>query len=103
MGVLTVWLHHITCWNDDRLDITREHEHHPARTANWLPHMRKLERAAEMFRALADPLRLRLLARPARPAQARREAVICALADEHVLLLVRSAIDHAMERVLPTS
>ena len=87
-----------------------------------------------MFRALADPLRLRLLSRlaageacvgslaalegdkmttisarlkalhGARLVRRRREAkhVFYALADEHVVLLVRSAIDHAMERVLPT-
>ena len=111
-----------------------EHEHHPGGEANWAPHGRELESAAEMFRALADPLRLRLLARlaageacvgdlaaleseklttisarlkalyGARLLRRRRDAkhVFYALADEHIVLLVRSAIDHAMERTLPT-
>jgi len=84
-----------------------------------------------MFRALADPLRLRLLSRlavgeacvtelaalegdklttisarlqalhGARLVKRRRDArhVVYALADEHVLLLVQSAIGHATERI----
>jgi ArsR family transcriptional regulator len=103
--------------------------------AAWVPELRELEKAADIFQALADPLRLRLLSRlvqgeacvgdlanleaeklttvsarlkalyNARLVRRRREAkhVIYALADEHVLLLVRSAIDHAMERVPPTA
>lgn len=116
-------------------DTNCEHEHHPARATYRLPERRELESAAEMFRALADPLRLRLLSRlaageacvselaalegdkvstisarlqalhGARLVRRRREAkhVIYELADDHVLLLVRSAIDHAMERTLPTA
>lgn len=111
-----------------------EQEHHPSGAVNWLPQQRELEGAAGMFRALADPLRLRLLSRlasgeacvgdlaalegdklttisarlkalhGARLVRRRRDAkhVFYALADEHVVLLVRSAIDHAMERVVPT-
>ena len=89
----------------------------------------QIEAAAEIFRALGDPERLRLLLRLAegeacvselaedegekittvsarlktlsmvRLVRRRREAkhVFYALADEHVLRLVRNAIDHAAE------
>jgi ArsR family transcriptional regulator len=89
----------------------------------------QIEAAAEMFQALGDPERLRLLLRLAereacvselaedegekittvsarlktlaivRLVRRRREAkhVFYALADEHVLPLVRNAIDHAAE------
>jgi len=111
-------------------DLTCEQRDHTPPTATWLPLRRDLETAAEMFRALADPLRLRLLSRlavgeacvtelaalegdklttisarlqalhGARLVKRRRDArhVFYALADEHVLLLVQSAIGHATER-----
>jgi ArsR family transcriptional regulator, lead/cadmium/zinc/bismuth-responsive transcriptional repressor len=114
-------------------DLRCKHEDHGLRKATWLPDWRELETAAEMFRALADPLRLRLLSRlasgeacvtelaalegeklttisarlqsllGARLVKRRRNAkhVFYALADDHVLMLVRSAIDHATERILP--
>lgn len=116
-------------------DFSCEHESHVPRAATWLPAWRELETAADMFRALADPLRLRLLSRLAageacvtelaalegdklttisarlqslhgvRLVKRRRNAkhVFYALADDHVLLLVQSAIDHATERTLPPS
>ena len=102
---------------------------HPVRPLAPLPSRAQVEAAAEMFRALADPERLRLLLRLAeseacvselaqdegekittvsarlktlavvRLVRRRREAkhVFYALADEHVLPLVRNAIDHAAE------
>jgi ArsR family transcriptional regulator len=111
-----------------------EHEQ-PTHAASSLPEWRELESAAAMFKALADPLRLRLLSRLAegevcvselaamegdklttisarlkflhsvRLVRRRRDAkhVLYALADQHVLLLVRSAIDHATERVMATA
>jgi DNA-binding transcriptional ArsR family regulator len=39
------------------------HHHHPARAFPRLPEASQLEDASEMFRALGDPARLRLLAR----------------------------------------
>lgn len=125
-------------WNEKMMttqDIACEHEPHLLRAAKPPPLARELESAAEMFRALADPLRLRLLCRlatgeacvselaalegdklttisarlkmlhGARLVRRRREAkhVIYALADEHVLHLVQNAIDHTMERNLPTA
>jgi ArsR family transcriptional regulator, lead/cadmium/zinc/bismuth-responsive transcriptional repressor len=112
-------------------DLTCEQRDHTPPTATWLPLRRDLETAADMFRALADPLRLRLLSRlavgeacvtelaalegdklttisarlqalhGARLVKRRRDArhVFYALADEHVLLLVQSAIGHATERI----
>ena len=94
-----------------------------------LPSRAQIEAAAEIFRALGDPERLRLLLRLAeseacvselaedegekittvsarlqtlsvvRLVRRRREAkhVFYALADEHVLPLIRNAIDHAAE------
>ena len=94
-----------------------------------LPSRAQIEAAAEMFRAVGDPERLRLLLRlakseacvselaedegekittvsarlkilsVARLVRRRREAkhIFYALADEHVLPLVRNAIDHAGE------
>jgi ArsR family transcriptional regulator len=94
-----------------------------------LPSRAQIEAAAEMFQALGDPERLRLLLRLAeseacvseladdegekittvsarlkalsvvRLVRRRREAkhVFYALADEHVLPLIRNAIDHAAE------
>jgi ArsR family transcriptional regulator len=89
--------------------------------------------AAAMFRALADPERLRLLVRlaageasvselageqklttvsarlqfllAARLVRRRREArqIFYALADQHVIDLVANAMDHASERHEPTS
>jgi DNA-binding transcriptional ArsR family regulator len=105
------------------------HGGHPPRPQVRLPSRGQIEAAAEMFRALADPERLRLLLRLAegeacvselaeyegekittvsarlktlftvRLVRRRRDAkhVFYALADEHVLPLVRNAIDHAAE------
>jgi ArsR family transcriptional regulator, lead/cadmium/zinc/bismuth-responsive transcriptional repressor len=107
----------------------RTHGGHPARPPAPLPSRAQIEVAAEMFRALGDTERLRLLLRLAqseacvselaedegekittvsarlktlstvRLVRRRREAkhVFYALADEHVLPLVRNAIDHASE------
>jgi len=116
-------------------DAVCTHEPYLLRAVKPPPQWRELESAAEMFRALADPLRLRLLCRlaggeacvselaalegdklttisarlkmlhGARLVRRRREAkhVIYALADEHVLHLVQNAVDHTMERALPTA
>jgi ArsR family transcriptional regulator, lead/cadmium/zinc/bismuth-responsive transcriptional repressor len=104
------------------------HGGHPPRSPPPLPARAQIEAAAEIFRALGDPERLRLLLRLAeseacvselaengekittvsarlktlsvvRLVRRRREAkhVFYALADEHVLPLVRNAIDHAAE------
>jgi DNA-binding transcriptional ArsR family regulator len=108
-----------------------EHTHggHPPRPPAPLPSRAQIEAAAEIFRALGDPERLRLLLRLAegeacvselaedegekittvsarlktlsmvRLVRRRRQAkhVFYALADDHVLRLVRNAIDHAAE------
>jgi ArsR family transcriptional regulator, lead/cadmium/zinc/bismuth-responsive transcriptional repressor len=115
----------------DRGTINAEHSHggHPPRPPAPLPSRAQIEAAAEIFRALGDPERLRLLLRLAeseacvselaedegekittvsarlktlsmvRLVKRRREAkhVFYALADAHVLTLVRNAIDHAAE------
>lgn len=105
------------------------HGGHPVRPPATLPSRAQIEAAAEMFRAVGDPERLRLLLRlakseacvselaedegekittvsarlkilsVARLVRRRREAkhIFYALADEHVLPLVRNAIDHAAE------
>jgi DNA-binding transcriptional ArsR family regulator len=105
------------------------HGGHSPRPPVPLPSRAQFEAAAEIFRALGDPERLRLLLRLAeseacvselaedegekittvsarlktlsvvRLVRRRREAkhVFYALADEHVLPLVRNAIDHAAE------
>jgi ArsR family transcriptional regulator, lead/cadmium/zinc/bismuth-responsive transcriptional repressor len=105
------------------------HGGHPARPSASLPSRARIEAAAEIFRALGYPERLRLLLRLAqseacvselaedegekittvsarlkilagvRLVRRRREAkhVFYALADEHVLPLVRNAVDHAAE------
>jgi ArsR family transcriptional regulator, lead/cadmium/zinc/bismuth-responsive transcriptional repressor len=105
------------------------HGGHSPRPALPLPSPAQIEAAAEMFRALGDPERVRLLLRLAdgeacvselaeqegekittvsarlkvlsvvRLLRRRREAkhIFYALADEHVLPLVRNAIDHAAE------
>jgi len=105
------------------------HGGHPPRPPVPLPSRTQIEAAAEIFRALGDPERLRLLLRlaeieacvselaedegekittvsarlktlsVARLVRRRREAkhVFYALADEHVLPLIRNAIDHAAE------
>jgi ArsR family transcriptional regulator, lead/cadmium/zinc/bismuth-responsive transcriptional repressor len=105
------------------------HGGHPPRPSAPIPSREQIEAAAEIFRALGDPERLRLLLRLAasracvselaedesekittvsarlkilagvRLVRRRREArhVFYALADEHVLPLVRNAIDHAAE------
>jgi ArsR family transcriptional regulator, lead/cadmium/zinc/bismuth-responsive transcriptional repressor len=105
------------------------HGGHPPRSSAPLPSREQIEAAAEIFRALGDPERLRLLLRLAagracvselaedesekittvstrlkvlsgvRLLGRRREArrVFYALADEHVLPLVRNAIDRAAE------
>ena len=105
------------------------HGGYPPRPPVHLPSQAQIEAAAEMFRALADSERLRLLLRLAegeacvselaeyegekittvsarlktlftmRLVKRRREAkhIFYALADEHVLPLVRNAIDHAAE------
>ena len=107
----------------------RTHGGRPISPAAPLPSRAQIEAAAEMFRALGDTERLRLLLRLAereacvselaedegekittvsarlktlstvRLIRRRREAkhVFYALADEHVLPLVRNAIDHAAE------
>ena len=109
--------------------IRRTHGEHLPRPPAALPSRAQIEAAAEIFRALGDPERLRLLVRLAeseacvselaedegekittvsarlktlsmvRLIRRRREAkhVFYALADEHVLPLVRNAIDHAAE------
>jgi ArsR family transcriptional regulator, lead/cadmium/zinc/bismuth-responsive transcriptional repressor len=113
------------------MDLRRVHPHgeHPPRNRVRVPPRAYVETAAEIFRALGDPERLRLLLRLAtgeacvselaeeegekittvsarlktlhgvRLVTRRREAkhVFYALADEHVLPLVRNAIDHAAE------
>ena len=105
------------------------HSGHKPRTAAPLPSRTQIEAAAELFRALGDPERLRLLLHLAdseacvselaeqenekittvsarlkvlsagRLVRRRREAkhIFYALADEHVLRLIRNAIDHAAE------
>jgi ArsR family transcriptional regulator, lead/cadmium/zinc/bismuth-responsive transcriptional repressor len=105
------------------------HGGHSPRPRTSLPSRAELGAAAEMFRALGDPERLRLLLRLAeseacvsqlaqdegekistvsarlkilnvmRLVRRRREAkhVFYALADEHVLPLIRNAVDHAAE------
>lgn len=113
-----------------RIDnIKHAHGGHPQRPPASLPSRAQVETAAEIFRALGDPERLRLLLRLAeseacvselaedegekittvsarlkslssvRLVRRRRQAkhVFYALADEHVLRLVRNAIDHAAE------
>jgi ArsR family transcriptional regulator, lead/cadmium/zinc/bismuth-responsive transcriptional repressor len=106
------------------------HGGHSPRPPVPLPSRAQIEAAADIFRALGDPERLRLLLRLAeseacvselaedegekittvsarlktlsvvRLLRRRREAkhVFYALADEHVLPLIRNAIDHAAER-----
>src|SRR5689334_3129784 len=110
-------------------NLERTHGGHPPRPPASLPSRAQIEAAAEIFRALGDPERLRLLLRLAeseacvselaedegekvttvsarlktlsvvRLVRRRREAkhVFYALADEHVLPLIRNAIDHAAE------
>ena len=105
------------------------HGGHPPRPLAPLPSRAQIEAAAEIFRALGDPERLRLLLRLAdsracvselaedegekvttvsarlkvlsgvRLVSRRREArhIFYRLADEHVLPLIRNAIDHAAE------
>ncbi len=107
--------------------VERTHGVHPPRPLAPLPSRAQIEAAAEIFRALGAPERLRLLLRLAeseacvselaedegekittvsarlktlsmvRLVRRRREAkhVFYALADEHVLPLIRNAIDHA--------
>ena len=102
---------------------------HPPRPATALPSRAQIQAAAEIFRALGDAERLRLLLRladselcvselaeqerekittvsarlkllsSARLVNRRREAkhIYYTLADEHVLRLMRNAIDHAAE------
>jgi DNA-binding transcriptional ArsR family regulator len=116
---------------DQQTDHTRSGTHggHPPRSPVPLPSRAQIEAASEIFRALGDPERLRLLLRlgeseacvselaehegekittvsarlkalsVVRLVRRRREAkhVFYALADEHVLTLVRNAIDHAAE------
>ena len=114
---------------DTRTEWAPLHGGHPPRAPVRLPPRVQIEAAAEMFRALGDPERLRLLVRLAageacvselaeyegekvstvsarlktlyavRLVKRRREAkhVYYTLADEHVLPLVRNAIDHAAE------
>src|ERR1700746_3386396 len=109
------------------LNRPRKHRGHPRRPPVRLPEWAQIETAAEMFRALGDPERLRLLVRLAaseacvsglaeaegekittvsarlkalyavRLVKRRREAkhVFYALADEHVVPMIRNAIDHA--------
>ena len=110
-------------------NIERTHGGQPPRPPALLPSRAQTEAAAEIFRALGDPERLRLLLRLAqseacvselaedegekittvsarlktlsivRLVRRRREAkhIFYALADEHVLRLIRNAIDHAAE------
>jgi ArsR family transcriptional regulator, lead/cadmium/zinc/bismuth-responsive transcriptional repressor len=105
------------------------HGGHPLRPPASLPSRAQIEATAEIFRALGDPARLRLLLRlteseacvselaedegekittvsarlktlwVVRLVRRRREAkhIFYSLADEHVLLLIRNAIDHAAE------
>jgi ArsR family transcriptional regulator, lead/cadmium/zinc/bismuth-responsive transcriptional repressor len=105
------------------------HGGHPPRPPIRVPARAQIETAAEMFRALGDPERLRLLVLLAaseacvselaeaegekittvsarlkalyavRLVKRRREAkhVFYALADEHVVPMIRNAIDHAAE------
>ncbi len=105
------------------------HGGHPPRPPVRLPARAEIEAAAEIFQALGDPERLRLLVRLAegeacvselaedegekittvsarlkalfavRLVKRRREAkhVFYALADEHLLPMLRNAIDHAAE------
>src|SRR5436190_16134099 len=109
--------------------VERTHGGHPPHPPVPLPSRAQIEAAAEIFHALGDPERLRLLLRLAeseacvselaedegekittvsarlktlsvvRLVRRRREAkhIFYALADEHVLPLVRNAIDHAAE------
>jgi ArsR family transcriptional regulator, lead/cadmium/zinc/bismuth-responsive transcriptional repressor len=111
------------------MNTTLNHGGHLPRPAVPVPARAQIEAAAEMFRALGDPERLRLLLRLAegeacvselaedegekittvsarlkilsgvRMVRRRREAkhVFYGLADQHVLPLVRNAIDHAAE------
>ena len=105
------------------------HGGHPPRRAAPLPTRVEIEAAAEIFRALGDPERLRLLLRLAdceacvseladdegekittvsarlkvlsgvRLVRRRREArhIFYGVADQHVVSLVRNAIEHAAE------
>jgi ArsR family transcriptional regulator, lead/cadmium/zinc/bismuth-responsive transcriptional repressor len=107
----------------------KAHGGHPPRPAAPLPLRPQVEAAADMFRALADPERLRLLLRlgageacvselaedegekittvsarlkvlsAVRLVRRRRVAkhIFYAPSDEHVLRLIRNAIDHAAE------
>jgi ArsR family transcriptional regulator, lead/cadmium/zinc/bismuth-responsive transcriptional repressor len=111
------------------LNLRSTHGGHPPRPPVLLATRAQIEVAAEMFRALGDPERVRLLLRLAegeacvselaqyegekittvsarlkilsavRLVSRRREAkhVFYALADGHVLPLIRNAIDHAAE------
>jgi ArsR family transcriptional regulator, lead/cadmium/zinc/bismuth-responsive transcriptional repressor len=111
------------------LNRDRTHGGHSPRRRTSLPSRAEIGAAADMFRALGDPQRLRLLLRLAereacvselaedegekittvsarlkiltlmRLVTRRREAkhVFYALADEHVLPLIRNAVDHAAE------
>ena len=119
--------HHSMDQTTDRIE--RMHGGHPPRPPAPLPSRAQIEAAAEIFRALGDPERLRLLLRlgeseacvselaeeeaekittvsarlktlsVTRLVRRRREAkhVFYALADEHVLSLIRNGIDHAAE------
>lgn len=121
----------------DRATLKQRSAHggHSPRPPVPLPSRTQIEAAAEIFRALGDPERLRLLLRLAeieacvselaedegekittvsarqktlsvvRLVRRRREAkhVFYALADEHVLPLIRNAIDHAAESRLAVS
>ncbi|HTV90867.1 MAG TPA: metalloregulator ArsR/SmtB family transcription factor [Stellaceae bacterium] len=112
------------------MDKPAAHGDHPPRPAASLPSQAQIDAAAEIFRALGDPERLRLLLRLAdgeacvseltadegeklttvsarlkvlsgvRLVRRRRDAkhIVYALADRHVLPLIRNAIDHAAER-----
>ena len=102
------------------------HGGHRRRRPVPLPSWAQIEAAAAIFRALGDPERLRLLLRLAESEACvselaedegekittmsarlktlslvrlvRRRHMFYALADEHVLPLIRNAIDHAAER-----
>jgi ArsR family transcriptional regulator len=106
------------------------HGEHPRRVLVQLPSQAQIENVSEMFRALGDGERLRLLVRLAegeacvselaeqegekigtvsarlralymvRLVKRRRQAkhVYYALSDEHVLSLIRNAVEHAAER-----